>query len=233
VTSTAPQVRSSALTRASKTLRCATTPNSSQPTLQFTYDEPCEFHSSFRFDRAPVKGDTVLGRRLKVRRGTRPKRTLTWSLDFSTESVSMAHKQKHPRTSQTQPEPTKKPRTSVPPPQSARIARRFISGESIRKIAREENRDRETVKRIVQARDIQEYVVLLRAKFFEVGADAVDAVQHQLRDGKDGRLGLEVLRDVGAVPTKRELYEITSRPCTKVLADEFAKRFGTRPGDWC
>jgi len=50
--------------------------------------------------------------------------------------------------------------------------------------------------------------VLLRAKFFEVGADAVDAVQHQLRDGKDGRLGLEVLRDVGAVPTKRELYEI-------------------------
>ena len=68
----------------------------------------------------------------------------------------MAHKQKHPRSSQTQPEPTKAPRTSVPPPQSARIARRFISGESIRKIAREENRDRETVKRIVQARDMQE-----------------------------------------------------------------------------
>lgn len=60
----------------------------------------------------------------------------------------------------------------------------------------------------MRARDVQEHVVLLRAKFFEVGVDAIDAVQHQLKDGKDGKLGLEVLRDVGAVPTKRELYEI-------------------------
>lgn len=109
------------------------------------------------------------------------------------------------KTSQNQP---KNPRTSVPPPQAARIANRFISGESIREIARQEGRDRETVTRIVRARDIQELVVLLRAKFFEVGVDAIDAVQTQLRDGKDGRLGLEILRDVGAVPTKRELFEI-------------------------
>ena len=109
------------------------------------------------------------------------------------------------KTSQTQP---KKPRTSVPPPQAARIAGRFISGQSIREIARQEGRDRETVTRIVRARDVQEHVVLLRAKFFEVGVDAIDALQHQLKDGKDGKLGLEVLRDVGAVPTKRELYEI-------------------------
>ena len=34
-----------------------------------------------------ARRDTVFGRRLKVRRGTRPKRTLTWSLDFSMESV--------------------------------------------------------------------------------------------------------------------------------------------------
>ena len=120
----------------------------------------------------------------------------------------MAHKQKSPRTGQTQPEPAKKPRTSVPPPQSARIAKRFISGQSIRQIAREEGRDRETVKRIVQARDVQEYVALLRIQFFELGADAVDAVQHQLREGKDGQMGLEILREVGAVPSNRELYEI-------------------------
>ena len=109
---------------------------------------------------------------------------------------------------QTQP---KKPRTSVPPPQAARIAGRFISGESIRKISREEHRDRETVKNIVQGPDVQEYILVLRAEFFGVGADAVDAVRHQLKEGKDGRLGLEVLRDVGAVPSKRELYEITHR----------------------
>ena len=124
----------------------------------------------------------------------------------------MSQKQKSARTSQTQPNPTKKPRTSVPPPQSARIAKRYISGQSIRKIAREEHRDRETVKRVVQARDVQEYIVLLRAQFFELGADAVDAVRHQLTEGKDGRMGLEILREVGAVPTNRELHEIKHKP---------------------
>ena len=126
----------------------------------------------------------------------------------------MSQKQKSARTSQTQPNPTKKPRTSVPPPQSARIAQRFISGQSIRRIAREENRDRETVRRITQCDDIQQYVSLLRAHFFDVGADAIDAVQHQLKEGKDGRLGLEILRDVGAVPSKRELFEIIHRDNT-------------------
>jgi hypothetical protein len=127
----------------------------------------------------------------------------------------MTQKQKPQRTSQNQPEPAKTPRTSVPPPQSARIANRFISGQSIREIAREEGRDRETVKRIVQARDIQEYVLLLRAKFFEVGSDAVYAVQHQLRDKKDGRLGVEILKDIGAVPSKREVYDILNREKTR------------------
>lgn len=126
----------------------------------------------------------------------------------------MSHKQKLPRTSQTQPDPTKKPRTSVPPPQAARIAQRFISGQSVRKIAREEHRDRETVKRVVQARDVQEYIVLLRTQFFELGADAIDTVRHQLTEGKDGRMGLEILREVGAVPTNRELHEIKHRDNT-------------------
>jgi hypothetical protein len=111
-------------------------------------------------------------------------------------------------TSQNQPEPAKKPRTSVPPPQSARIAKRFIAGQSIRKIARQEGRDRETVKRIVQARDVQEYVSLLRVQYFELGSDAVDAFHHQLKEGKDARLGLQILKDVGVVPSNTELYRI-------------------------
>ncbi len=120
----------------------------------------------------------------------------------------MAHKEKALRTSQTQPEPAKKPRTNVPPPQSARITKRFIAGQSIRKIAREEGRDRETVKRIVQARDVQEFVALLRLQYFELGSDAVDAVHHQLKEGKDARLGLQILKDVGVVPSNTELYRI-------------------------
>jgi hypothetical protein len=116
----------------------------------------------------------------------------------------MTHKQKAPRTSQTPPDPTKKPRTNVPPPQSARIIEKFISGQSIRKIAREEKRDRDTVKRLVQSDEVREYVLKLRAEFYGLGSDAVDAVQHQLRQEKNGRLGLEILKGIGVVPSKRE-----------------------------
>ncbi len=120
----------------------------------------------------------------------------------------MTHKQKAPKTSQTQPEPAKKPRTNVPPPQVARVIKRFISGQSIRKIAREEKRDRETVKRLVQSDEVREYVLKLRAEFYGLGADAVDAVQHQLQEKKDGRLGLEILKRIGVILEKRACHRL-------------------------
>src|ERR1700751_3620980 len=45
------------------------------------YHEPRRLHAVTRFDSAPSRRDTVHGRRLKVRRGTRQIWTLTWSLD--------------------------------------------------------------------------------------------------------------------------------------------------------
>src|SRR6266852_945196 len=120
----------------------------------------------------------------------------------------MTHQQKAPKTSQTQPDPAKNPRTNVPSPQSARIIKRFISGQSIRKIAREEKRDRETVKRLVQSDEVREYVLKLRAEFYGLGSDAVDAVQHQLQVEKNGRLGLEILKCIGVVPEKRVRHRL-------------------------
>lgn len=110
--------------------------------------------------------------------------------------------------SQTQPEKT---RTSVPPPQAARIAARFVSGESMRKIAREEKRDRETVRRVLKTEDIQLLVEQLRVKYFALGSAALDAVQHQLSVNKNSRLGMEILTNIGVVPSKRELFEMLHR----------------------
>ena len=87
------------------------------------------------------------------------------------------------KTSQSQP---KKPRTTIPPPQAARIAARFIRGESMRKIAREEQRDRETVRRVVRSEDVQRYVKLLQLQFFALADPSLDAILHQLVTGKDG-----------------------------------------------
>ena len=112
------------------------------------------------------------------------------------------------KTSQNQP---KKPRTSVPPPQAARIANRFISGESIRKIAREEKRDRETVRRVLKTEDVQLFLEQLRLKYIALGSAAVDAVQHRLSVSKDSRLGMEILANIGVVPSERELFEMLHR----------------------
>src|SRR5215469_2973146 len=43
----------------------------------------------------------------------------------------------------------------IPEPQAARIVQRYIAGENIRAIAREEGRDRGTVTRIVKSEDMR------------------------------------------------------------------------------
>ena len=73
------------------------------------------------------------------------------------------------------PRSAKNPRTIVPPPQSARIVERFITGQSIREIAREERRDRATVTKIVKGPEIQSYIQALREKFY----GALETANHQ------------------------------------------------------
>ncbi len=107
---------------------------------------------------------------------------------------------------QYQPESTKKPRTIVPPPQSARIMERYVGGESIREIARAEHRDRATVTKIVRSDEMNAVVQKMRERYYGLGFDALDAVQHTLQVGKDGRLGRQLLVDIGVAPSPVERY---------------------------
>jgi len=95
----------------------------------------------------------------------------------------------------------KKPLTVVPPPQSARIMHRYIQGQSIRQIAREEKRDRATVTKIVRAEEVTEYVRNMRERFYGLGEAALSAVQRALEAG-DARLAYEHLKDIGVVPER-------------------------------
>jgi hypothetical protein len=76
--------------------------------------------------------------------------------------------------------------SSVPFPQRDRIKRKFISGENISQIAREEARHWATVKRIVEEKDVQEYVKDLRARFYGTLEGMLFAAVRYARDGKDG-----------------------------------------------
>jgi len=113
---------------------------------------------------------------------------------------------------QHQPNSTKKPRTIVPPPQSVRIMERYVAGDSIREIARKERRDRATVTKIVRSDEMSAVVQKMRERYYGLGFDALDAVQHTLRVRKDGGLGRQVLTDIGVIPSPEERYAIASQP---------------------
>jgi hypothetical protein len=114
--------------------------------------------------------------------------------------------------SQNQPSSTKRPRTIVPPPQSARIMERYVGGDSIRQIAREEQRDRATVTKIVRSDEMNAVVQKMRERYYGLGLDALDAVQHTLQVGKDGRLGRQLLVDIGVAPSPLERYAAATQP---------------------
>src|SRR6202041_1303016 len=133
------------------------------------------------------------------------------------KQTSQQESQKGPRRrlgtiTQNQPNSTKKPRTIVPPPQSARIMQRYVGGESIREIARVERRDRATVTKIVRSDEMNAVVQKMRERYYGLGFDALEAVQHALQVRKDGGLGRQVLSDIGVIPSPEERYAIASHP---------------------
>src|SRR5258708_30622298 len=68
--------------------------------------------------------------------------------------------------------------TYTPPPQQQRIKQKYMDGMSIRKIAREENKARETVTKIVRAPDMDEVVERMKEKLFALMDKCVDAITY-------------------------------------------------------
>src|ERR1700722_12453769 len=102
----------------------------------------------------------------------------------------------------------KSTKTHVPPPQQVRMVQRHIAGQSIRQISREENRDRQTVTKIVRSEEMLKYVCSLRQRLYGLGEDALHAVENALCEQKDARLGYRLLMDIGVVPHPMERQPI-------------------------
>jgi hypothetical protein len=91
---------------------------------------------------------------------------------------------------------------------------RYAGGESIRQIAREEKRDRATVTKIVRSDEMQAFVQEMRERFYGLGFDALAAVGHALRKRKDARIGYQILRDIGAVPSAEQKLAFATQPAS-------------------
>jgi len=100
--------------------------------------------------------------------------------------------------------PAKRTRNRVPLPQRERILQKSIAGKSVTQIAREENRNRETVARIVNGAEVRELVRRMRSEVYGLANDAVATVRHALQEQKDARVGYKLLMDIGAIPLPAE-----------------------------
>jgi len=81
---------------------------------------------------------------------------------------------------------------------------RYIDGESIRNIAREEDRDRETITRIVRSMEMEQVVREQRERLFALAPKALDALDAGLEMPNAGRLALDVLVATGVVQTTKQ-----------------------------
>ncbi len=107
----------------------------------------------------------------------------------------------------------------VPPPQRDRIQKRYISGESIRKIAKVEKRNRSTVTRIVRAPEVEQYRKDMREKFYGIGYTAINTVREAAKFNAE--LAYRILEATGVVPS---LQEVTNVPATDHVPTEQERR---------
>jgi hypothetical protein len=131
---------------------------------------------------------------------------------------------KHPRK-------TTKRGSYLPVPKILRIQQRYLNGQNKTEIAREEQCDRETVTRIVQFPEVQNYIAQAQQEFFGLIPDAMAAVRHALRVEKNPMLGLAILERTGVTAYRGERmqlpetsasesgYERQARLVTAVLLD--------------
>jgi hypothetical protein len=93
-------------------------------------------------------------------------------------------------------------------PKILRIQQRYLNGQNKTEIAREEKCDRETVARIVQFPEVQNFIAQAQQEFFGLIPDALAAVRHALTVEKNAMIGLTVLERTGVTAYRGERMQL-------------------------
>jgi transposase-like protein len=94
-------------------------------------------------------------------------------------------------------------RTYTPLPQQERIKQKYSDGMSIRRIAREEHKARETVTKIVRTLDKAVHLARLKQQIFGLMEAVVPALERALDSPKDGAwIAMELATRFGILPPK-------------------------------
>ena len=65
--------------------------------------------------------------------------------------------------------------------------------------------------RIVRSDEMQDFVRQMRERVFGLGDCAIHALQHALREQRDGRLAFQLLLSIGVIPSQREREVFATR----------------------
>ena len=99
-------------------------------------------------------------------------------------------------------------------PELERIRQRLIAGLAIRPVARKEGSGREAAVRAVQS-DLGMDPRKLRQELYALAPDALKTVRSATRSQKDPRPAYPLLRDFGAVPSRKERELAGTQPLTE------------------
>jgi hypothetical protein len=101
--------------------------------------------------------------------------------------------------------------------QRTRIMQKYVLGKTKIDIAKEEGIDRETVRRIVKAPEMDSYVEAKRELWRGLCDPAIEVLRQKLKEG-DKEVALKVLLSNGVIPPPGATFDI--QPATKHTGDE-------------
>jgi hypothetical protein len=92
-------------------------------------------------------------------------------------------------------------KTVIPLPQCERTLQKYVKGQSIRGMAREEHRNFRTVSKIVKSEEIREHVCRMRERFYGLTETVLNIVADALPH--DAALAYKLLEQRGVIPSER------------------------------
>jgi hypothetical protein len=117
----------------------------------------------------------------------------------------------------------------VPVPQQLRIIEKYMQGMSLRRIAEEEDRARQTVTKIVRAPEVEGCIDKLREEVIALGDEMVKSVRFAVQHELDGRLAHELLKDIGVLQPRAQVQwnnqsQMTEEQSEKFWVEEWIRR---------
>jgi hypothetical protein len=117
----------------------------------------------------------------------------------------------------------------IPVPQQLRIIEKYMQGISLRRIAEEEDRARQTVTKIVRAPEVEGCIEKLREEVIALGDEMVKSVRFAVRHELDGRLAYEMLKDIGVLRPRAQVQlnnqsQMTEEQSEKFWTEEWMRR---------